>query len=438
MDASGKSASAWVAAALYACAAAAQSQSWTATVVAKNFSHAPVWVTFYHTRDFPLPPVIIGSGCVQPGESRMIVDDLSWTYTVRGQMTKTADCSPLPDNSHVVCDAQGDAPKMGPSFPAYDMIFKADASNCGWTIARPGTRDSDWSPGPLAAGVLAPLPASAPGPLTSKGQSLGNGQTLVVNQYLESPGKRYFAIMQTDGNLCVYKGTPQSMQGGVWCHNKTWSKGPFVTVMQADGNLCTYLGTPAGYQANLWCSGKVGGSPSYLTMQDDGNLCVYKGAPNQSGGAVWCHNTNVAPPPPPPPPAAPSLMSKGEYLAIGQTLTTNQYLEAPSKLYYAIMQTDGNLCVYKGTPQASRGAIWCHNRTSPAGPFVTVMQSDGNLCTYVGTPTGYQRNLWCSYALRSGPSFVTMQNDGNLCVYPGLPYHATGGAFWCHNTNVGR
>jgi hypothetical protein len=434
---SGKSAIAWAATALYVCAAAAQSQSWTATVVAKNFSHAPVWVTFYHTRDFPLPPVIIGSGCVQPGESRMIVDDLSWTYSVRGQMTKTADCSPLPNNAHVVCDAQGDAPKMGPSFAAFDMIFKADASNCGWTAARPGTRDSDWSPGPLAAGVLAPLPPSAPGPLTSKGPSLGNGQTLVVNQYLQSPGNRYFAIMQTDGNLCVYKGTPQSMQGAVWCDNKTWSRGPFVTVMQADGNLCTYVGTPTVYQANLWCSSKVAGSPSYVAMQDDGNLCVYKGAPNQQGGAVWCHNTNVAPPPPPPPAPAPPPAGPA-YLAMGQSLTTNQFLQSANNRYYAIVQSDGNLCVYRGTPQATGagGAIWCLQRVAGGGQFVLAMQSDGNLCEYVGTRSGYSRNLWCSNT--QGQNFLVQQGDGNLCVYRGASPANQGAALWCHNTNVGR
>ena len=285
----------WIAAALWVCAAAAHADdSWTATIVAKNFSHAPVWVTFYHKRDLPLQPEIIGSGCVQPGGAKMIVSDLSWSYSVRGEMTKTGDCSPLPGNSHVVCDAQDDAPKMGPSFHAYDMIFKADAANCGWTIAQPGTRDSDWIPGPLAPGVMAPLPNSPPGPLTSKGAYMGNGQALVVNQYLQSPAQRYFAIMQTDGNLCVYKGTPQATAGLIWCTNRTAAGNTqFVTAMQTDGNLCTYIGTPAGYQANLWCSNAVAAGQSYVTMQDDGNLCVYNGAPYHATGGLWCHNTNV-------------------------------------------------------------------------------------------------------------------------------------------------
>ena len=144
-------------------------------------------------------------------------------------------------------------------------------------------------------------------------------------------------------------------------------------------------------------------------------------------------------PPPPPPPPTPALAPSGPaYLAMGQSLTTNQFLQSANNRYYAIVQTDGNLCVYRGTPQATGagGAIWCLQRTAGGGQFVLAMQSDGNLCEYVGTRSGYSGNLWCSNT--RGQNFLVQQNDGNLCVYRGASPANQGAALWCHNTNVGR
>ena len=98
------------------------------------------------------------------------------------------------------------------------MALTADPSTCKWTAGRPGTLDylkpSSFAPAPQAA----PAP-SAPGPLTARGETLASGQSLVINEYLQSPSKRYYAIMQTDGNLCVYRGTPYHGYGAFWCHN---------------------------------------------------------------------------------------------------------------------------------------------------------------------------------------------------------------------------
>src|SRR5262249_12506057 len=79
--------------------------------------------------------------------------------------------------------------------------------------------------------------APAPGPL---GRSCRvTGGTLAAGQYLVSENKQFFLIQQTDGNLCVYKGSsPSDNRGGLWCHNKVGG-GPSFTVMQGDGNLCT-------------------------------------------------------------------------------------------------------------------------------------------------------------------------------------------------------
>ncbi len=72
---------------------------------------------------------------------------------------------------------------------------------------------------------------------------------------------------------------------------------------------------------------------------------------------------------------------------------------APGGAFYATQQGDGNFCVYKGTPQASKGYHWCNMKTGAGGQFFTVMQGDGNLCSYRGTGPGDNKGYqWCSGA----------------------------------------
>jgi hypothetical protein len=47
------------------------------------------------------------------------------------------------------------------------------------------------------------------------------------------------------------------------------------------------------------------------------------------------------------------------------------------------------------------------------------MQTDGNLCVYRNTPEAPNGMVWCSMALNGQPTFTAMQNDGNLAVYKG-------------------
>lgn len=129
-----------------------------------------------------------------------------------------------------------------------------------------------------------------------------------------------------------------------------------------------------------------------------------------------------------------------EYLRTGEGLATNQYLQSANKAFYAIQQTDGNLCVYRGTPQARGpgGAVWCHMKHGAVGEFITSMQSDGNFCTYRTARGAVQGGAtWCTMALSPGGQyFAIQQNDGNLCVYRGTGPGDNKGGAWCHGTNV--
>jgi hypothetical protein len=104
---------------------------------------------------------------------------------------------------------------------------------------------------------------------------------------------------------------------------------------------------------------------------------------------------------------------------VGESITTGQYLQSPNKMYLAVQQKDGNLCIYRGTPQQYQGgAFWCHNQVAPGGQFVTILQTDGNLCTWRGNPR--QTTTWCTNKVLSMPGAqftLSQQDDGNLCVY---------------------
>lgn len=109
------------------------------------------------------------------------------------------------------------------------------------------------------------------------------GGTLVANN------QQFFAVMQSDGNLCVYRGTPQNQGAYIWGTQATGGGGQFFTIVQGDGNLCTYYGTQAQQGDYLWGSQALSdGGQFFLVMQDDGNLCVYKGTGLSDQGAfVW-------------------------------------------------------------------------------------------------------------------------------------------------------
>lgn len=114
-------------------------------------------------------------------------------------------------------------------------------------------------------------------------------QSLIVGATLEANNQQFFAVMQSDGNLCVYRGSPKNHGKYLWGSQATGDGGQFFTVIQSDGNLCTYYGSPGNQGHWLWGTQKLAdGGNFFLIMQDDGNLCVYKGtSPSDNHGFVW-------------------------------------------------------------------------------------------------------------------------------------------------------
>ncbi len=128
--------------------------------------------------------------------------------------------------------------------------------------------------------------------MSNKGTFIALNQILATNDYLVSNNRAFFAIMQGDGNLCVYRGAgPAAQKGFLWgALSQAQASGNYFTVMQGDGNLCVYKGTPDARQGFVWGSLKQSQAVQayFAVLQDDGNLCVYKGtSPNDNQGFVW-------------------------------------------------------------------------------------------------------------------------------------------------------
>jgi hypothetical protein len=134
--------------------------------------------------------------------------------------------------------------------------------------------------------------------MTNKRSFLTTEQFLRTNEYLVSNNGLFFAIMQGDGNFCVYRGTGElgERHNALWAwSDKATSGDEFFAIMQCDGNFCVYRGTgELGERHNaLWCytNRSRSGDDFYAILQDDGNFCVYEGTgPTDSRGVLWSTN----------------------------------------------------------------------------------------------------------------------------------------------------
>lgn len=119
-------------------------------------------------------------------------------------------------------------------------------------------------------------------PTSTTKSGLATGETLKTGEKLISSNSAYMAIMQTDGNLCVYKYVNGKQGSFVWCSMKHGFSNAKL-VMQTDGNLCVYDGKNAfkwgSYQNKRYTLGQ-----NYkLVLTDAGKLNVV----NASGDIMW-------------------------------------------------------------------------------------------------------------------------------------------------------
>ncbi len=123
------------------------------------------------------------------------------------------------------------------------------------------------------------------------GSVLTTNQFLKVGDYLQSPNKTCFAVMQSDGNFCVYAGPdPMRNRGYVWsCNSVSHPQGEYIAIQQGDGNFCVYSGSQPTHEGFIWCwSGKSYPSGDYFAELDDhGRFSVHAGTPAAPGELLW-------------------------------------------------------------------------------------------------------------------------------------------------------
>ena len=134
-----------------------------------------------------------------------------------------------------------------------------------------------------------------------KGSSLKTGQYLAVNDGLTSPDGQNMLILGSDGNLVLsHRPLPgdQLPGGTLWQSNTSGVSGQYFAIMQADGNFCIYMGSDPAHQGPFrWGTmASYRGPGQYLALlQNDGNFTIYtqNAGQTKTGNALW--STDTAP-----------------------------------------------------------------------------------------------------------------------------------------------
>jgi hypothetical protein len=108
---------------------------------------------------------------------------------------------------------------------------------------------------------------------------LQQNQRLNANDQLVSNNRFVNLILQSDGNLVLYR---THYRKALWASNTDGMPVDSV-VMQADGNFVAYTAT-GDY---IWDTATQGNPGAFILLQDDGNLVIYDNA----GNPLWATNT---------------------------------------------------------------------------------------------------------------------------------------------------
>jgi len=226
-------------------------------------------------------------------------------------------------------------------------------------------------------------------------QTLKEGQQLITGQALYSFGNAYYVILQTDGNLVIYK----TGAGSTWATNTSGS-GATRAVMQTDGNLVLYNAR----SQPVWASNTSGNQHPYLYVDS-----LWGGIRIQKVVVSWASNTSNGSNPPN---SAPLIFEQDQVLPMGQ-----DYYQAGGVFNFRF-QTDGNLVLYK-----NGSAIWTSN-TSNKGAIKAVIGARGLQLTDARGIT-----IWSMKNDGSAPGgYVAFQADGNLVYYASVDVWGAGPA----------
>ena len=237
---------------------------------------------------------------------------------------------------------------------------------------------NEWTKGPATI-AMADSPAAY-------NTWLKPGQLLKSGNYVRSANGYYRLLMQSDGNLVEYVKSGQKWVAK-WSTQTHGNNGAYAA-MQKDGNFVVYKGKKAVWSTRIQ-NYKIKG----LALQNDSNLVSY----STTNKPLWHRWITIS---------TPNTSAK---------IYKGYSVVSANRVFKLIMQSDGNLVLYKGTK-----ALW--GSKSRVKDSYAVMQADGNLVVYRKTTA-----TWHSKTGGNPGAFLSVQNDGNVVIYKGrTPIWSTG------------
>ena len=202
--------------------------------------------------------------------------------------------------------------------------------------------------------------------MANKGSFLATGQYLSVDDYLVSDNGEFFAVMQSDGNFVLYRGSgPSDNQGYIWSISHTsLPTGQFFAMMQGDGNFVVYQGSDPAHQ----------------------------------GTPIWATNTSWVS----------HRVTTGSSLTADDWMGTNDYLLSQNQLFAACMQDDGNFVLSYTTystsptvrprPDPSRRFWATIPLRARQGSTLPSIREDGHFILHNGPASGEEKDLTSSWS----------------------------------------
>ena len=253
--------------------------------------------------------------------------------------------------------------------------------------------------------------------------------------------RRYFSLVQDSG--------AQHLVDASWVFNPAQTDGQYIAIMQTDGNLVLYRGAdPARLGAPYWASNTWQTSPTgnyCASLGPDGNLRVHNAAAAtvqaapahpETVPAFW--QTGLTYPA--------QRAGGGTCLHTNQWLTTGDYRISAHGQYAALLRGDGDLVLCGTTANTVQGqppvpdltrVYWSAFDQDPdhrygaaaTGSYFAVMQGDENFVVYNGAHPGRVagRAPWAirNYGEPQTDSVAVIRNDDTFAVLPGTDPNST-------------
>ena len=245
------------------------------------------------------------------------------------------------------------------------------------------------------------------------------GEPLMEDDYIQSPSRTAFVIMQSDGALALYEGSdPRDTNARMQYTTgpQVPSKGhPFFAMLGKDGNLCIYQGSADAHGPSVWCSNStrdnvvaVYGAVRFEVL-DTVEMRI-KG--NRSSVPLW-NTKHVV-----------------DMLEANQKMQTEAWIQSANKTKFMRLEPDGQLVIYAGNnPGATdKRAMWKSGIViSGSNPKYAMLDNESRLSIYeVMPPANKPVQRWsttCTMRRPEGAEFIVpymkLTNEGRLQIMSG-------------------